>query len=145
MIKYKSLFKSGIARNNELKTYMEESVKMENEINEKIVDITKIQLDKGEDNAISRIKFIYDDGYISWKPTIEKTSKIDGFEQVTKEKMTMELIPLKLRDIAKKINENEVCKVKVQYLIFNKDVDGEPKTYRFLNSIKLFDKWEIQE
>jgi len=118
---------------------------MENEINEKIVDITKIQLDKGEDNAISRIKFIYDDGYISWKPTIEKTSKIDGFEQVTKEKMTMELIPLKLRDIAKKINENEVCKVKVQYLIFNKDVDGEPKTYRFLNSIKLFDKWEIQE
>lgn len=111
----------------------------------KEVKITSIDLDMFTENKdeIRRITFVTDVGNITWKPKIQHEEFQNGFKLVKKIAMSLSFMPEKLEEMAKLIAENNSVRVKAHYYIFEKEIEGETSKYRYISSIKTFDKWEI--
>lgn len=107
------------------------------------VTIKGVKLELWDEEKIKKIRFDTDRGDITWKPKATASKIVGGFVIETSEPMRYSEIPPKLADIGKKCQENGSCKVKLTYFVFKKEVDGEEMTYRYINSIKVFEKWEI--
>jgi len=100
-----------------------------------------IQIDSMENNPkiIKKINFIFEDINITWKPKIEKTTKVYGMDMFIKEPMNIDDIPQKLKDIGKQLNKIGEVDILVDYI--SKKFEGT--NYYFITSMSMFDKWAI--
>lgn len=108
-----------------------------------IVTSVETELLTGSNQAIKRMKFVSDVGDITWKPKITKSEYQGGIKVLQTLPMEIDLIPKKVHEIGTSCQEKGRCKVKATYQIWNTTQDGKPVTYRFIGSLKMFEKWEV--
>lgn len=101
----------------------------------------KLEINDLKPNEIDRIIFVIDDGQITWKPKITKEEYFEGLKKVSSKKMSIENIPNKLKEIGNFLKLNSKMRVLACYNIMTVTEDNETKSYKFLKSIKEFDKW----
>lgn len=112
-----------------------------NFVPEKELTITKMQWEAQRDPP--RLVIETDKGRVTCKPKKETKEMVRGIEVINSVPMAIEDLPQKVFDLIREINEKGSVKVKASYNIFPTEVDGEVVTYRFLNSIKQIEKWEV--
>lgn len=104
----------------------------------------KAKLNAKNPNNIDQLRFETNKGDITLKPKITQED-YDGNLGITIQKtvaMTLDKIPEKFKDIAKKIKDSKECKVKGSYVLMTTEKDGEEKEYRY-TSLNQLEKWEI--
>ncbi len=114
-------------------------------VNDAEIVVSKVLLETNpkEPEEVNRVVMETEKGRITYKPKIEKTEFRDGFQITRKQPCKYTEMPLLLLDIAKQIQKTSRCKVKASYNVWNTEQDGSPVTYRFIQSEKTLDKWEI--
>lgn len=93
---------------------------------------------------IFRVVIEFNEGkQVTWKPKIKKEEFKDGIKIVNTVPMKLSELPSKLKQIGKIVNMKGFCKVKASYNVWNTEKDGNPITYRFVQGLNPFDKWEV--
>ena len=82
-------------------------------------------------------------GRITCKPKKESKEMVKGMEIINSVPMDIDDLPQKIFDIIKVINEKGCAKVTAAYVVMTTEVDGKEMQYRFLNSVKQLDNWEL--
>ena len=106
-------------------------------IKEKIVDVSELEIQKSynEPDKVARIKLITNVGNITFKPFryINESKMINGFKvkQRKRELLTITELPKNIWDLNEKLKKG-LCKVKLSYFLWNKDVDGKVMVIRFM-------------
>jgi len=91
----------------------------------------------------SRLVMETSKGRITVKPMKETTESVRGLIVKGKSPMTINDLPERVFELIRIINEKGSVKVKGSYQCFDAEKDEEVITYRFLNSIKQLESWEI--
>ena len=86
-----------------------------------------------------------DKGRITCRPKKEVKSMVKGLEMIETTPMTIEDLPEKVFQVMRLVNEKGSVKVNASYQCFDTTTDNVTNTYRFLNSIKQFENWEVVE
>jgi len=107
--------------------------------------ITEVELleNKYNPEQIDKLIFHCSDGNITWKPRLTKSSYEGGFKVSKSVAMEKGLVPELVTKIAQLANEKGSIKVLVAYNYWVTMKDGEKVTYRFLNSAKTLEQWQI--
>ena len=124
---------------------MEQEPKEKGYIEDREKVITEVELIENKFNSqqIDKLIFAAKDGNITWKPK-HTTHSYEGGIKVTKTvPMEKDLIPELVTKIALESNEKGAVKVIVAYSYMVVEKDGKDVTYRFLNSEKTLDNWQI--
>ena len=125
---------------------MEEDKKTE-QVKDKTIIITSVELESNPNNPaeINRVRFKADIGDITWKPKMEDIKYIDGLKQIGKKPATIEGLPSIIKLMGKTIQTKGSIKFRnVSYMVMNTvDAENTPVKYRFINSEKILEKWEI--
>ena len=124
---------------------MEQEPKEKGFIEDREKVITEVELIENRLNSqqIDKLIFASADGNITWKPK-HTTHSYEGGIKVTKTvPMEKDLIPKLVQQIALESNEKGAVKVIVAYNYMVVEKDGKDVTYRFLNSEKTLEKWQI--
>ena len=119
------------------------------------LSLLKIQIEAAqsrEENKpkeIERFRFIFmkDEKHIeiTWKPKFTRKSIVNGMELLDKGLMNITEFPQYLRDLATKSNDGPV-KMRISYTIMETlDKENKPVSYRFIQSLKQLEEWEILE
>ena len=120
--------------------------KQQNEFAEKVeVTLKNIRVDMFDGEAIKKITFETDKGNVTWKPKVDKKTFQGGLELHNLEAMKITAIPDKLAKMASGVQDEGTVDLEICYAIFNKEVDGEEVSYRYIQSLKTFDKWIIKD
>jgi hypothetical protein len=111
------------------------------------VGIQSVDIDTAykDPNQVAKVTFKTDKGDITYKPKINRTEFREGLKINKKEPCLIDDLPDKVKQIAKKTQEVGIVTVLVSYQVWNTTVDGEKKTYRYIQSSKTLDKWQIIE
>lgn len=110
---------------------------------EKTITEIELKVNRNNEEQVDKIIFHSADGKITWKPKVTKETFEGGFKVVRQVCMERELLPKKLVEMAQICSEQGSCKAKVAYNWWKTEQDGKMETYRFIQSMKTFDKWEI--
>lgn len=112
------------------------------EINIKGVEVETTQYNASE---VKKITFSTDKGAITWKPKIKKSRLIDGLKITSMGPMDVNDLPKKIYQLADRASSLGSIKVKASYSVMKTEKDCSPVTYRFINSLETFNKWELIE
>lgn len=124
---------------------MTEQEEMKNEfVNGKQVKITAIDMVIFPATSdIKQIRFNSDIGVITWKPKVEVVAYIEGMKTITPQVMTIKDLPQQLKDAGNFIASNGEVSAIIDYTLMTKEVDGQTQEYRYITSIKTFEKWDF--
>ena len=104
----------------------------------KILDVNEIEVEKSyrDEDRVFRVLLRTNDGVISYKPFrfVNEEKEIHGFKvkQRRKELLIMEELPRVLWEMKDRLKSGAgICKVKLSYFLWNKEVDGKVIPIRF--------------
>jgi len=119
----------------------EENKKTNEYVNDREVTISSFEFEESRDPP--RLVINTDLGRITCKPKKPIKEMIKGME-VTKQ-VPMETIEVAetISRFTKIIGEKNFVKVKASYVVMFAEKDGKEVKYRYLNSIKQLEKWEV--
>ena len=103
----------------------------------------ELQVNQHNEEQINKIVVKTGGGNITWKPKVKKESFEGGFKVVRAVPMEKPFIPKILTEIATLCTDKGQIRAKVSYTYWKTEKDGQPITYRFINSEKILEKWEI--
>ena len=108
-------------------------------ISKKIVDVHEIEVQKAfrDPEKVRRILLKTNEGNISYRPFryVDEKKEIHGFNvrQRKQEMLTIEELPKVLWELKDKLKSGAgLCKVKLSYFLWNKEVDGQIIPIRFM-------------
>ncbi len=112
------------------------------------LDISEIELesDRSQTDKIRRVVLQTNEGRITYKPRrmVEEKRKAQGFtvKGEVQEMLNINEIPNIFWDVNEALKKMGLCKVRISYTLWNKEVDGQVQSYRFMRDGDL-DKLEI--
>ena len=95
--------------------------------------------------TVSKIIWETGKGRITWKPKIVKTEYRGAIQVKAQIKPYIGDLPQKVVEIAQQLKEKGIVKARISYNYWETEKDGEPVTYRFLNSEKTINDWVIMK
>ena len=103
-----------------------------------------ITLETSKDNLhVDRVRFVTERGDITYRPSITKEEFRDGFKVKSEETPLISELHPKIKDLARLVQakgkQNLIC----NYTYMEEDQDGQPKTYRFINNVKILEEWRL--
>ena len=111
------------------------------------VEITKIEtkMSKIEPNTIEQVRFFTSKGNITFKPKVERSEQYMGLEKTYISPMTIEEFATypKTVEIRNAIQRNGYANVIMDYSVMTGELEGETKTYRFINGLSVYDKIKV--
>ena len=109
------------------------------------VTLTGIEIETNPQDIleVKRIRFESSKGDITFKAKVEKEHFQDGIKIKSIVPIKINEIPEEIKNVAKSIQEKGSVKMNVNYSLMKTEVDGEPKEYRFITSMKTFNEWKI--
>jgi hypothetical protein len=119
------------------------------EIIEKEIDIWEMEIQESyrDRDRVYRISLKTNEGPISYKPyrLVNEKKVIQGFKVKLKRKelLTVDELPLKLWELKDRM-EKGICKVKLNYCLWIKEIDGKEIPIRFLREEQI-EKMEFME
>ena len=103
----------------------------------------EVETENNDPTMVKRIKFDTNKGNITFKPKLHKEEFRNGLKITSVVPCTVETIPQKIIDMAKKIQELGSLRLNVEYTVMSTEKDGEEVKYRFITSMKTFEKWIV--
>ncbi len=109
------------------------------------LNIKDVSFDMSRDgDTVSKVSFETTDGFvITYKPKKVVETRIRGIKVVKQSECLFDEVTPKVFAISEQINDKGIAKVFANYKIWNTSVDGIPKTYRYVQGIKMMEEWKI--
>ena len=128
---------------------MEEKQKPKKEdferISKKEFEITECQVETNKFNVgeVAKIRIATSVGEITWKPKMTKEEYRGGIKILTTLPCEVDILPKRIVEFGKLLSDKGKIKVIGDYTKMKADKDGEVVYYRFINSEKTLNEWEI--
>ena len=112
---------------------------------DKKISKVEIEPDKYDQQRVERVRFVAEDGDITWKPKVEQEEKRGG--AVIKRRIGYLIDDFleieKVKHIIDEIREKGIAKINLCYSYIEDVKDGQKVTYRFVLGEKSFNKLQI--
>jgi len=111
-------------------------------VKEKTVDVYELEVQKSfrEADRILRVSLKTSEGNISYRPSryVDECREIHGFKvrQKKQELLTIEELPKMLWELKERLQQG-LCRVKLSYFLWNKEVDGKVNPIRFMKEKQI--------
>ena len=118
-------------------------------VEDKVVDVNELEIQKSfkERDKVFRVLLRTNDGVITYKPfrKVDEEKEVHGFKvkQRKHELLTIEELPRILWELKEKL-QTGVCKVKMNYFLWKKEVDEQIIPIRFMRE-KQINEIEFEE
>lgn len=122
-------------------------VKNREKIEGKKIEITKVraELNAFKETRVHKVYFETNEGTITAKPKEEVKKLIYGIETSLKLPCEVVNLPKIIKDIGTETNAGNKVIVLAHFIKGDIEIDGELKTYRWVQGDKMLESWKLQE